>query len=71
MKRGTRVRMSKGLKEQLKRTGCGDHVHEFGDRVGIVSGPVNYGTQLGPEVDVVWQPDNLRYAYKPEDLVEI
>ena len=71
MKPGTRVRMSKQLKEALKRNGCGDHVQEFGQCIGVVRGPVNYGTQIGPEVDVVWQPGNLRYAYKPEDLEEV
>jgi hypothetical protein len=59
--------MSKRLKQELKSTGCQDHVNEFGDKIGVVRGPVNYGTQLGPEVDVIW-PGNLRYAYKPEDL---
>lgn len=68
MKPGTRVKMSQRLKDALKRNGSSDHVHEFGNCVGIVQGPVNYGTQVGPEVDVRWQPSNLRYAYHTDQL---
>jgi len=48
--------------------GCStEHVLEFGNCVGIVQGPAE--PQLNwPEVDVRWQPSNLRYAYLPEDL---
>lgn len=49
--------------------GCSTpHVEEFGTCVGIVEGLADFGTQKGPEVDVRWQPSNLRYAYLPEDL---
>ena len=63
--------------------GCGSaHVEEFGDCVGIVIGltdnnncspdDANYDpSHTGPEVDVRWQPSNLRYAYPPEDLEEV
>jgi hypothetical protein len=69
MKAGTHVRMSARLKRALRDNGCGDHVDEFGDCVGIVEGPVDFGTQQGPEVDVRWQPSGLRYAYHPSQLV--
>lgn len=56
-----------------------DHVEEFGDCVGIVQGPVDYNNvppdhpeydprSVGPEVDVRWQPSNLRYGYHPDEL---
>lgn len=44
------------------------HVREFGRCVGVVLGPVDFGTQLGPEVDVRWEPSGLKYGYEPEDL---
>lgn len=45
-----------------------DHVIEFGGCIGKVVGPVNYGTQLGPEVDVIWLSSQLRYMYDPSEL---
>jgi hypothetical protein len=57
--------------------GCSwDHVKEFGECTGIVEGPVDYNVagetfdikKLGPELNVRWQPDGLRYAYRREDL---
>ena len=45
-----------------------DHIEEFGDCIGIVIGPVEPDW---PEVDVRWQPSNLRYAYLPEDLEKV
>lgn len=52
--------------------GCSSaHVEEFGDCVGVVQGPLDYGSQRGPEVDVSWKPSNLRYGYAPEDLVGV
>lgn len=56
------------------------HVEEFGDCVGVVQGPTDFNNvprtdpawdpeKVGPEVDVRWQPSNLRYAYDPDDLV--
>jgi hypothetical protein len=55
------------------------HIEEFGECVGIVDGAVDFNnckpgdpeydeTKLGPEIDVRWQPSNLRYGYPPEDL---
>jgi hypothetical protein len=55
------------------------HVEEFGDCIGIVQGPTDYNNvpqchpdysqdKVGPEIDVLWQPSNLRYAYHPDDL---
>lgn len=63
--------------------GCSTaHVEEFGDCVGIVQGPTDYNqcaptdagydpAKIGPEVDVRWQPSNLRYAYHPSELERI
>ncbi len=56
-----------------------DHIEEFSKCVGVVDGLVDYNnckpddpaydpSKLGPEVDVRWQPSNLRYGYDPEDL---
>lgn len=58
------------------------HVLEFGSSVGVVQGPTDYNacksdepeydeSKLGPEVDVRWLPDMLRYAYAPSDLEEV
>lgn len=60
--------------------GCSsEHIAEFEDSVGIVQGFADYNNQgevrdeskVGPEVDVRWQPDNLRYAYDPKYLVVV
>jgi len=61
--------MSQGLKETFKKNGCNDHVVEFGNCIGIVQGYTNYGNVVGPDVDVRWQPSNLRYAYDPKYLI--
>jgi hypothetical protein len=54
-----------------------EHVEEFGECEGTVEGATDYNVmgdssydpaKVGPEVDVRWQPSNLRYAYDPEDL---
>lgn len=73
---GTRVRMSEAYKAAA-RVHSPDHVDEFGACWGRVEGPVDYNSpgtpfdpvKLGPEVDVRWQPSNLRYGYDPEHLV--
>jgi hypothetical protein len=55
------------------------HIDEFGDCVGLIEGFVDFNdvdrehpdwlpNRVGPEVNVRWQPSNLRYAYHPEDL---
>ena len=60
--------------------GCSlGHVKEFGGSIGVVHGLTDYNNckpgeegydrnKVGPEVDVYWEPDNLRYAYSPSDL---
>jgi len=57
--------------------GCSTaHVEEFEGCVGIVDGPTDYNNmgethdpdKVGPEIDVRWQPSNLRYAYDPKYL---
>jgi len=45
------------------------HVDEFGHSVGVIEGLVDYNNTVGPEVEVRWEPDNLRYAYHPSLLV--
>ena len=60
--------MTEEYKRALQKNDCKEHVDEFGDCVGIVDGPIDYGTQKGPELDVRWQPTNLRYAYHPNNL---
>lgn len=73
MEVGTRVRMSKQLKDKLRRNGSGAHVREFGSCEGVVQGEVGWGghTPPGPHVDVRWQPSNLLYAYHPDDLEQV
>ena len=68
MEPGTYVRMTPECQRKLIDNDSIDHVVEFGGCVGKVVGPVNYGTQLGPEVDVIWLPSMLRYMYDPSDL---
>lgn len=70
LKKGDRVRMGDRLKWKLRKNGSGEHVREFGDCVGVVDGPVDWQNgDFGPELDVRWQPSNLRYMYAPDDLV--
>lgn len=71
MKPGTKVRMSEGLKALLRASGSHEHVEEFGDCTGIVIGPMFPDVPEAPEVDVRWQPSNLRYGYDPKNLVEV
>lgn len=71
MSPGTLVKMTQRLRENLRRNDCSEHVDEFGSCVGIVQGLASWGDgSSGPEVDVRWQPSNLRYAYDP-DLLEV
>lgn len=55
------------------------HIEEFGECEGIVIDLMDYNncaptdpeydiSKIGPEVDVRWQPSNLRYAYHPTQL---
>lgn len=60
--------MTKACKAHMATSGSWEHIAEFGSCVGIVDGLLDYGTQKGPEVDVRWQPSNLRYGYHPDDL---
>lgn len=68
MKKGSFVRLSDLGKENLISNGCKEHVDEFGDCIGIVEG--NF-LEIYPELDVRWQPSQLRYAYAPECLIEV
>ena len=55
-----------------------EHVEEFGDCEGIVGDLMDFNNEIppdpdkiGPEVNVYWQPSNLRYGYHPNDLVKV
>lgn len=67
-KPGDRVRMTSAHKVRMALNGSAGHVAEFGGCLGHVDGPVDFGTQQGPEIDVRWEPSRLRYAYDPADL---
>lgn len=67
MKIGTMVRMTPNLKRAMRANGSGEHVDEFGHCIGVVIGPMFPDTDW-PEVDVRWQPSNLRYGYHPNEL---
>lgn len=72
IRKGTKVRMSTRLKQHLRRTGSAAHVKEFGDCVGIVLGKVVYPNgKTYEEVDVRWQPSNLKYMYFKNQLVRV
>lgn len=56
-----------------------EHVKKFEDCIGVIIGWTDYNNcrlddpeynlgKLGPEVDVRWQPSNLRYCYDPKQL---
>ena len=79
MKPGTKVRMSRGLRKELINNDCMEHVMEFGRCIGVVLGPLDYNNvpksdptydphKVGPEVDVRWLPNNLKYGYHPDKL---
>lgn len=61
------VRMAQAFKERTRGTNI-EHVDEFGDCQGFLLEYVQYPGQIGPEVEVYWQPSNLHYGYMPEDL---
>lgn len=71
MKPGTKIKMTQTYKDGLSKNGSQKHVKEFGECIGIVIGLTDYGSQKGPEVDVRWQPSDLRYAYLPEELERV
>ena len=53
-----------------------DHIDEFGDSIGVIEGLLDYNnkgethdpSKVGPEFNVRWLPNNLRYGYHPDDL---
>lgn len=57
--------MTEELKRHLRNNGSEEHVEEFGDCIGIVEGPM-YDSWI--ELNVRWQPSNLRYGYHPKNL---
>lgn len=68
MLNGIVVRMTEAHKKALREGLSAAHVDEFGDCIGVVLGPVDFGTQQGPELDVRWVPSGLKYGYLPEHL---
>ena len=69
MQKGTKVKMSEKVKQEFIANNCQDHVSEFGNCIGIVQGHVvGPDGKEWPELDVRWQPSNLRYCYHPDDL---
>lgn len=49
-----------------------EHLKEFEDCIGLVEDhAIGPRGEKWPEVNVRWQPSNLRYAYLPEDLVKV
>lgn len=80
MQIGTKVKMTDKFKQELISHDCADHVKEFGDCVGVVIRYTDYNnckpedpqydhSKIGPEVDIRWQPSNLKYAYHPNNLI--
>ncbi len=68
MKKGDKVKMSEGLKEAMRQNGRKEHVKEFGECIGVVERLIDDDDY---EVDVRWQPSNLRYGYSINSLVKI
>jgi hypothetical protein len=66
---GTWVRMGIRLMHELQKNGSTVHLNEFAKCDGVVVGLTDYGVQQGPEVDVRWLPDLLRYSYDPDALI--
>lgn len=64
---GKKVRMNDACKERW-RPASPNHVAEFENEVGIVECLTDFGTSKGPEMDVRWQPNKLRYGYLPSEL---
>lgn len=61
MEIGAKVCMSESCKQQLIVNDSDEHVAEFGHCIGIVESLVEWVDSIGPEVNVRWQPSNLRY----------
>ena len=65
----TRVRLTQAAQDALVANGCAEHVAEFGGCEGVVEDLVVWSAdQIGPEVNVRWEPSGLRYAYHPDEL---
>lgn len=78
LKKGDRVQLSLEGKIALAVSSSA-HLDEFKDSEGVVLGLTNYNNKgekhdpakVGPEFDVRWEPENLRYAYAPEHLEKV
>jgi hypothetical protein len=71
--------MTAAAKRLMRERGDNAHVVEFGECVGVVECLTDYNNckpgepgydvaKVGPEVDVRWQPSNLRYGYDTKAL---
>jgi hypothetical protein len=82
LKRGDLVRMTHQFKSLMSvgqwvdgedgrhwRPNSRAHIKEFGRKIGVVLGLVDWGNgNIGPEYDVRWKHTKLKYAYAQEDL---
>jgi hypothetical protein len=66
---GDFVRMSPELKAAFRRNDSAAHVKEFGRCVGVVSLIYHFEGTSDTDVDVRWQPSNLRYGYASRFLL--
>lgn len=64
------VKMSESVKAALVKNGSWRHVAEFGDCIGYTDKLTEWpGTDtMSTEIDVRWQPSNLRYCYHVSEL---
>jgi hypothetical protein len=65
-----KVKLTKNAKNYYLKHNMKEHVAEFGNCIGIVIGPT-FKNGEGNEIDVKWQPSNLRYAYLPHELEKV
>jgi len=62
--------MSDELKQALIKSDCKEHADEFGECEGIV-GETFYEDDIDKEVDVYWQPYNIKFAYNVNELIKL
>lgn len=72
---GTIVKMTEDTKAAFIKNDCKEHVDEFGDCLGVVEDLVDYNNdgendpdKIGPEYNIRWYPNGLRYGYTSDKL---